>query len=406
MIENIDRLSCEDKLFMIHNPKCFSLPTSSTISFNRETWMKDIELKLHPEVINKAIIDRNTICDISTISYVTRGKMPDYIENSVTKRLVQIVDMPCETKENINDILSMFGFVLNVINDSLRDSKEYKIGVVKYFFLRLFLWKLQAHEIYVNTTTDIAPGDKLLKEYYFKTLRWLIPEMMCYKSSYDKIAVVLYQICKYLYIDEKSSQLKILADSVCTVHSHLEYEELMGKTAMLLKEQVDALSVINNIADRNATNMTEIIIDSAKRKIEDNYEKNKISSKLNNGGLCIGDNVFDNGFMLSSKLLMELEMLSEDRLKDYIGENKYTTFEIPENDIGYLKLREKLPICKIMTKDDGFHTLTRYEDKSYLLFKIIGDPKCYGISFPSDFGGGRKVVVFDVPTNYEYVLSM
>jgi hypothetical protein len=59
-----------------------------------------------------------------------------------------------------------------------------------------------------------------------------------------------------------------------------------------------------------------------------------------------------------------------------------------------------------MTKEDGFYTLTRYEDKSYLLFKIMGDSKCYGISFPSEYGGGRKVVMFNMPTDYEYAMSM
>lgn len=406
MIENIDRLSYEDKLFMIHNPKCFSLPTASTIGFKRDTWMEEIEVRLHPDVINNMIKDCNNVCGLSTVSYVTRGKMPDYIENSVTNKMMQIVDMPCETKENITDILSMVGYILNVINDSLRDYKEYKLGVVKYFLERLLMWKLQAHEIYVKTNTDVIPNDTLLKDYYLKTLRYLILELTSHRSTYEKASVVLYQICKYLNMDSKSSQLKILADMISTVHPYLEYEELMGATALLLNETIDSLAAINNITDENATNISTMLISNTKRSIEDNYEKNKVSAKLNNGGLCVGDNVFDDGVIMASKLLMELEMLSEDRLKDYIGENKIPSFIIPENDIGYIRLKEKLPICKVMTKESGFYTLTRYEEKTYLLFKISGDPNCYGISFPSDFGGRRKVVVFDIPTNYEYVMTM
>ena len=407
MIENIDRLSSSDKLFMIHNPKSFSLPTISTINFNREKWMEEIELKLHPDVINKVIIDHNIICDISSISYVTRGKVSSDIEDVVTKKIIEISDMACETKENINDIFSMFGYVLKVIDENfIQTPNQYKKDVVEYFLCRLFMHKLQAHEIYEKTITDIAPGDNLLREYCSHTLRWLIKEILSSNLSYDKASVILYQICKYLTLDEKSSNLKILVNLACIIHPYLEFEDLMNSTVTLLKERIDALTAINKISVDEVSEMSKLIISNAKRTIENNYEKNKVSSKLNNGGLCVGDNVFDDGVIIASKLLMELDMLSAENLKDYIGENKITSFGIPENDIGYLRLREKLPICKVLTKESGFYTLTRYENTSYLLFKIVGDSKCYGISFPSEFGGGRKVVVFDIPTNYEYVMTM
>lgn len=405
MIENIDRLSPDDKLYMIDNMKSFSLPTISTINFNREKWLEEIELKLHPDATKKLRIQYNATCDISAISYVTRGKISNnYIEDIVTKLISEIVDMSCETKENIIDIISMFGHIIKIIKDNIPYEKEYTKDLIKYFFFRLLPFKLRAHEILVKTTTDNIPNDKILQEFYLKTLSWIIQEMSYNKSSYEKMSLLIYLICKYLDLKIKSSQLKILVESMSILYNY-EFEDLMNKTVLLLKESVDSLTIINSINDDEISLMSNTLITNGKRQIENNYEKNKVSSRINNGGLCVGDNVFDDDINVS-RLLIELDMLSEDRLKDYIGENRCTSFSIPENDIGYLKSEEKLPICKVLTKENGFYTLTRYENKSYLLFKTMGDSKCYGISFPSEFGGKRKVVVFDVPTNYEYVLSM
>lgn len=406
MIENIDRLSYKDKLFMIHNPNCFSLPTISTIHFNREKWMEEIEVHLHPDVIKNMINAGNSICSIPVISSIIKGKLPSFIEDKVTNKMVEVAYMPCETRENISDIISVFGYVLRLIDSSnVPYLEEYKRSIVKYVFDRLLPWKLQAHEIYVRTNTSTITADKILQEYSMNTLRWLFKEMIVYKYSYEKISVVLYQICKYLDRDEKSTFLKVMATCMNILYNY-DFDKLMDTTVNLLKESVDALTIINNINEINSTEISHIILTSAKDMIEHNYERNKISTRINNGGLCVGDDVFDNGAISASRLLIELDMINEDRIKDYIGENKNITFTIPENDIGYLRLKQQLPICKVMTREDGFYTLSRYEDKSYLLFKIIGDSKCYGISFPSEFGGQRKVVMFDIPTQYEYVMSM
>ena len=408
MIEYIDKLTRDEKLFMIYNKNCFSLPTVSSINFNEDEWKKDIEINIHPDIIKRMVDDTNNINNIQTIQRVCRSTDVEYCGPAVCKVLKTITEMPCETKENIIDIISVFGSILKIIKDNEKNIpswRVYRFGIVKYFFFVLLPWKLKAHEILVHNNTDCLPEDKYLQEFYNKTLRLIILEMVSNKSTYEKIAVLIYLICKYLNIDENTLSVKALVESMCWMHNYT-YDQLMSLVVSLLKETTDSLNIIDNLSDTLNTKMSEIIISDARRTLETNYQKNIVSDKIRNDGVCIGDNVFDNGVISLSKLLMELDMLSEDRLKDYIGENKMTSFSIPENDIGYLKLREQLPICKVMTKESDFYTLTRYEDKSYLLFKISGDSKCYGISFPSIYGGGRQVVVFEIPTNYEYMMTM
>ena len=407
MIEFIDKLTRDEKLFMIHNKNCFSLPTVSSINFNEDKWKKDIEINIHPDIIKRMIDDTNSINSIQTIARVGRYPGDGLTETQIRSVLKTLINMPTETIENVKDTLSVFGTIFKIINESGRTSISdmYVKGIVKYFFSVLLPWKLRAHEIWVNTCNDCIPNDDYLKEFYRKTVRLVLQEMTEGKSSYGKMAIHIYQLCKYLNIDNESHLKHVLVLSMNKLHGY-DYSELNSLVRSLLKETVDSLNIIDSLSDTINTKMSEVIVSDARRTIETNYQKNIISDKIRNDGVCIGDNVFDNGVISLSKLLMELDMLSEDRLKDYIGENKMTSFSIPENDIGYLKLREQLPICKVMTKDSNFYTLTRYEDKSYLLFKISGDSKCYGISFPSIYGGGRQVVVFDIPTNYEYMMTM
>lgn len=410
MIENIERLSPNDKLYMLYNKNSFSLPTISSINYKEEEWNIEIKTHISPAIIDKMIKDSVTVTE-EALETVTTFEKDVYFQSRVRKILQGIANMPCETKENIRDILAIFGTLLKFIDDNhqiVPSWNGYKFGIIKYFLSVLLPWKLNAHEILVSISTDCIPNDNTLKDFYLKTLRYILQEMVLEKSSYEKMAVIIYQIYSYLEINNVESQiLKVLVDSASSFYGY-DSNHLMNFTLSLIREDNDALTMISNIglSDQKRTSFSSIIISNTKRQLEERYDKNKISTRINNGGLCVGDDVFDNGTISVSRLITELDMLSEDNLKDYIGENKLTSFTIPENDIGYLKLKEKLPVCKVMTKENGFYTLVRYDDKSYLLFKISGDSKCYGISFPSDFGGGRKVVVFEIPTDYEYMMSL
>lgn len=409
MITRFDRLSLEDKLYMIYNKKSFSLPTIAKINFNEEEWMKEIETHIHPEKIKKVINEHKTSCNMDTIKNVTITKKdnPTHLEMNISNKLFQIVDMACETKENIKDILYIFDNIITIIDNNSNVFPEYsgyKGEIVKYFYTVLLTLKLRAHEILVKTNSDNLPADRMLQDFYLKTLRHIIQEIYTMDSKSDKkMAILVYQLCKYLDIDISSLLKRSIINSICSIHK-FNPDQLMITVDSLLEEDTDSLTILDELREEDST-MFHNIFKDVKRTIEENYEKNKISSKLSNGGLVIGDAVFDNEGITAARLMIELEMLNKDRLKDYIG-NKITSFTIPENDIGYLRLKEKLPVCKIMTKENGFYTLTKYNDKTLLLFKIYGDKNCYGISFPSDFMGERKVVVFDIPTNYEYIMSI
>lgn len=403
MIEKnkIQRLTPEDKLFMIYNTNCFSLPTSSTIQFYEEAWKNDIDTFISPDKIINHINKRDNTIGYNKLVSVSLYKLNKEVSNDILNKLKKIVNLPCETKENIQDIIYMIGIIEKIIdNNHIFHEDTYKQSLIKYIFTELLPWKLQAHEIILKLNTDIIPKDETLKEFYYKNLRFIINEIMEEHPSYNKMSILLYQLLSYLNINDKSNSLFGILINIIKVLFNYNPKILSDSVVSLLDGNMDILSAIDNISDNNS-DIFKNIISNTKRQLEENYEKNKISTSFNDKVLCIGDQVFDNGEISLSRLMVELDMLSEESLKDYIGEIKSTTFNIPENDIGYLKLKENIPVCKVMTPK-SFYTIIRYDNKSYLLFKILGDNKCYGISFPSVFGGERKVVVFEIPKEYEY----
>ena len=118
MIEYIDKLTRDDKLFMLYNKNCFSLPTVSSINYNEDEWKKDIEINIHPDIIKRMIDDTNNITSIQTIGSVSKYSGDNTIEPTVCNVLKTLTEMPCETKENIIDVISVFGSILKIINDN------------------------------------------------------------------------------------------------------------------------------------------------------------------------------------------------------------------------------------------------------------------------------------------------
>jgi hypothetical protein len=190
-----------------------------------------------------------------------------------------------------------------------------------------------------------------------------------------------------------------------TALDNLDSVELSKLVVQLLKGDVSAMTILDNIKDETISNWSTNIIDTGKRYLSNNYEKNKICDRINHGGLVIGDDVLNHTISLA-ELVIELDKLSTEHIKDYVGEQSMIDFSTTERQIGYLKSHEGLPVTKILMPSGQFYTLTKYKDETYLLFTISGKHELYGISFPAGFRGSRKLVVFEIPENLDYKLEI
>lgn len=406
MLERFNSLTIREKNFILSNPQSFSLPTRVLINFNSNEWRKEIEQGLNKSVLNEDSKIRESLRgDIINIpNDVSNPEIADLFSRLLRKLWVA----PCETKQDICDIISTF----NVTHEKIliREPRLEAFERSKYMrsvvlcFLELLLYKLKAHEIMLKNNSSITTQDKVIEEYCNCQLRYLIEEFINSKDNYHTY-MIIFMIYKYLGISTMENRYPSLSYIAYELHN-IDQLSLVDVLRDMYNGTVNAMHIIDKIKFDNYSEFSSMIITDAKRAIEENYKKNKVSDKTINGELVIGDPVFSDSGIVVNSLLIEMEKLNVESIRNYIGADKIIDYSISEREVGYLKLKEELPICKLLTKKGKFYTLTRYGDTPYLLFKVFNNRRLFGLSFPADYEGERKLLSFDIPENLDYKLEI
>lgn len=406
MIEKLNLLSLEDKLFMINNPNSFSLPSRVIINYNTRQWMEDINNGLSTKVIE---YEKEKCAEINEIitQVPTLIDDPDTVD-MFSKLFRKIWIMPCESKQDICNIIALF----NVYHEKFTKAKL-SIAVDKYdkyikkiikAFLKILKFKLTAHEIANQSNSDIACGDELLNKYCNSEFKCLVDDFLN-STDLNHLVIVLYMIYAYLDLDVVGMGAPTFKPIVRDLHGY-GIDEITASLISVDNGDVNAMEMIDNVDVMDTTKFTSFILKSCKRAIEENYRKNKVSDKGVHDELVIGDPVFLNSGITVNNLLVEIAKLNEDSIRNYIGGDKIISYNISEREIGYLKVREELPICKLLDKKGNFYTLTNYDNKSYLLFNVYNSDKLFGLSFPADYAGERKLISIEIPNNLDYKLEI
>ncbi len=412
MINNIDRLTNYDKLIMIMRRTSFSYPTRTTIDFYKSIWLDEIKIKIgEKEILQEE--NETVTCWDKIYMNCKCDQLPTYITSMSTKLFQDIYQMPCETKENIADLICVFGSYLKKIefdNNIKTINPEYIINMINTFFNLALRHKLSAHIIMNKNSTDIMVEDPNRATFFYEQFTILIDELLSFTCN-EYSSLIIYMMVSYLGSENNKKLINALVESKCIMF-YIKAEPIFTFLDELIKGDTTALQIIDRVGDGSIDNShihtniwSSFVIDHAKRCLEENYEKNKVCNVINHGGIAIGDNVFDDDVNLN-ELVIELNKLSIDYIKDYIGQNRIISFKIEPKYIGYIKVREKLDICKVLMPKSGFYTIIRHNDITYLLFTLYGDNNLYGISFPSGFKGVRKLITFEIPANLDYKLEI
>ena len=409
MIKGIENLSLREKLFMIYNTEIFPLSLRSTINFNKDEWMKDITKNIRESDINDASSQKLNI--INNYKEIIESMIVGNDSRRVgIKRFMDILmDTQFSTKEDICNFLIYMDMEMN--QSFLALSRENKSILYNIIFRDIIPYKLNAYEINESLQEDIRPEDDLLYSYVHYNLRYLF-EMFCSSVSLNAVTFVIYMITKELPLNDKlKNDISLLAYTKIIMSDITSYntDEVIDNCIKIRRGDINALNILDNVIydgrEKNKfTGFIEFISNKASRDIKESYKKNVICDNISDKLLAIGDNILPEAMDLHD-LIIEIEKLQPDYLKDYIGELNNITYEINEKDIGYLKVREHTPICKLLY-NNKFYTIIKYKEVSYLLFYIIGKNSCYGISFPSGYGGDRSLVSFNIPETLDYKLEL
>ena len=399
MIRGLENLSKDDKLFMICNPNLFSLPTRSTISFKTSEWLKDGD-KNNFETIydNERNLKKsysNLIMDLKSANY-----------KDIESFIRRMIDEPFETKEDICDFLIYVNFVFEKI-ESEGTKKEDLKNISDYIFSTLIPYKLQAYEIHKKMMSDVIPADKNLYAYTMNSLRLLF-DLFVKSYTINVISFVVYMIVNELELENRVTNplgVFIKAKSYMNDYSINTICDLTEICNKLNKGGTDAISLLDEIdTEEEDCDFVDFIKKRAEVKIKESFKKDTICTDADKM-LAIGNNVLPR--LDPANLIVEIEQLQPDYIKSYIGDDTSITYEIPERMIGYLEVRENVPICKVMYDGGKFYTLIRYHGESYLLFLKEGNNSvCFGLSFPANSDGERYLVSFSIPDELDYKLEI
>lgn len=417
MIENLKGLSVYDKLTMITKSESFSEATKSHINFYKSEWMKQIHEKISDQEIN--VYNSDNVIEWNECYHLgDRKDIPLEFRTLVKRFFMDLSKMPCETKDNITEILLFYGTVLDkIVNDAKLaiNHKQYIHDFISIFFLKALQNKLEAHRVYLYSITELMSGNPNDQTFYFNNFGILVEEFVA-KTSDIYSSIVIYMMLQYLHKEHNKRLVDILINTKRFL-SCGSYDDIRFFLSELEDGGIDALALIDKVeekelpkSNREVSSHTfgfwsEKIIDNTKHALTENYTKNKLCDVTNYGGLVIGDNVFDDD-MTVNELIIEMEKLSTDTVIDYIGEKTTIDFNMDKNVIGYMKVRENIPLCKVLLPKHGFRTVINKDGVKYVLFKKYGDKTIYGISFPAGFKGIRKWISFEIPDGLEYNLSI
>ena len=400
MIKHPEFLSVKDKLFMLTNKKCFTNSTRTAINFNSEEWMSMIENTVPPE----------TIAAMEKLPNHTKSRLLTIMPNVSKPEMVEkFVDSLCndvvlETSEGIRNFLSFAH--TNIVNISKKcklnpDQISNMYGALITVYIP---WKITANSIMKKASTEISASDKKLSDYLTNINKILFQELGVVKEPVAS-AVLIHYLMDNLDIDIKNNQCIDFFLDCKKYYNNESSSSIHSILKKLADGKVDALNVIDRVSTVELGNYGDKLLEFSKRKMEENFIKNKICKEVNNESLCIGDDVFpDHEPINVGNLLIELDKLSDEEIKNYIGEDKTVIYTLDENDIGYIKNSLKAPLCKVLRKGERFNTLAKIHDISVLLFKVYGDNTIYGISFPPSNGGIRKLIQVTVPAGKDFTM--
>jgi hypothetical protein len=391
MIDGAEHLTAEDKLYILTHKDYFAFHIRQHANFCQNEWDNDIKESIGEKGIENYVNTIQNLWKITNPSY-------DDFDSNLKLFISDLHKMETDSKEKIVD---MFLAIKDFWNKTRISDR-----IVFLLMDRFVRDKVKAFEILEKIKrTEIPKDDPNLLEFINYQFEILIDELiMKPDATSDYYAMIIFLMTSYLNATDNGALIFILGEIATMLHYNEDMVNNLSNTVNLLcNNKADSLQILDRLTGMDNSIYTPEIYNNFKTKVLNNYDLNKICDNDGIGNLVVGDNSLPEN-MTTHELIIELSKLKEDKIRDYIGENKLLSFDMAPNDIGYLKVTENLPVSKVFLDNGKLLTITKKDDISYLLFRLFGDDKLYGLSFPSGFRDSRKCVIFGIPKSRDYQL--
>lgn len=416
-------LTDSDKIELITFMENFSLPDKIFITTSMYEWVENIDANIESERsgLSKSVVgsDKKYFIDNPYKRIIMMINTMKFDSNDSKEDLINILNMPASTCEQIGDILFVSS---NYAKKYCKENKE-----LLYFLVFTILeYKFEGFGIYNKHCSDVRPSDEF--EYIFsynkpfiilKTFKLLFSMPENQRDCVCRMAAILIYLLAMTFDTnpfEFSSLFTELFFNEDMKNKIMEYlSKLNGG------ENISILDISNEIQSLwtpNILSELDRLYDINKKKndpIIENNIKDELSIKTKCDNLFFGDNIIDSDKL--DEFAYKIFQITEEFIKRYVGKDKNVSFDMTEFDAGYIlyNYNKNIKICTLLKYPAESTSSFRYmikkpsinDDEIYLLFKIDGDNKLYGISVNSlDNKNTRRIISFNPSLDYKYRIVM
>ena len=363
---NFFKLNDYDINFILNNTNSLSLPTKT-----RLIMIKD-KLNLSDEY--KPLKEKSDAIITKAITY--------------NSKLIDIINKPAETLEDIVDIINSFRLIYNFIPKLM-----YKFTPDEYYtnLFKLFYSYILRDKIHVYSILQKLRDDESINNMVFSML------IDIYDLFLNPTPIVVSAISTGLFYKSlNTDNIEILQFLVYSASVMFGYDE---RVMLDIITKYSESGLLQFDIDKDIK-YTSKIIDMEPDSITNNREIYNSIDDVN----VIGDNIFDDRPQFIYDLRNELVKLNIDSIKNYIGYQDNISYKIDEQSLAQLSKNDDYKITKVNIKDMGIFTIVKYNNDLYLLFELP-DNTIQGISFPVGEGGRRKIIVLEKDDNVFYSLK-
>lgn len=434
MISNQERLSAEDKLFMLLNKPQFDSQIRVSLYVAHTEWEREIRKDLTSTEIENMETKRNILLkDIeNTPKEHANADISKDVEESFFNIYKTIFMEILVNKEDLYEqIINFIKLCKKICNKNYAYKKYIKYQLI-FFFNKLIPFKAHFLDIYnIIDNGELVPSHETYL-YYFTMYGNCIKPLLtsedvskAVKDATEVLPLIVYYLY-LLFIDDKTEE---------SFNQFIEYFiDNIGYFAnsyyIIWCNKHDIVSVIKKLYDDGSVlsypylSKDNIFVptinndDNEKNKINNYVTNEYVNITINNKDkepVClIGDNIFntEDGDYISYYVRSKILSLDKSDIADFVPINNKDLYILTENEMGLLKKREGIKLAKIIDFNNrkNSRVIGNYKGDLYLFIKPLRNNKIYGIGLESSFNDNgyplRKVFLTTVHNNVRYEVGV
>ena len=362
------------------------------------------------------LINNNDNIDIrKAYSYCMRRLHDFEIMNTIKDEMLlpavrKILNLRCYDKEQLSKLFLYADMTVESISDRILNRNiKYYYELCEFLLFDVLPYKSRGVAIcieYEREANLVEYSDKEFKGKFHSIIISIIKYILSDKinvpieSRIDHLAVLIYLLYNELNIKSDPELIFVILSR--------KYNEAISETIRKhvheLKESnsdiLEYIDMLDDIKEIDFEKFKNYVVD--KEVYTDRIEDSNNSKELD-GVICYGTIDLNEDLVYK---MMEVSNVYTKRfiVSNYLNKNKNISFEIPEDNLMFIRREMKADISVLKTREGLTRYFIKYENEIFMLFIIDGYIDTLGISINIDKNKDTKIIIMQKDRNLGFKL--